>query len=208
LLPFVHSFAPDQRQRFYDRLTQIGSSSPKGCVQLADLFLDQGRTNDAKHQLLKAHALSATLPDSASLQTQIMTLAGKIEPNSWQEIEYTPEICRELGFVEIEKVTQPLEFTRLFGEPLVFFGRFSNTLRVTALTVRELMKDHYPVEHRSAEKGMRGFATEAFSGQKTGFSEHTLGDGGRAVIVRSEALPDSAGAKFTVRRQPNAGGTP
>lgn len=207
LLPFVYSFDPDQRQRFYDRLTQNGSSSPRSCVQLANLFLDQGRTNDAQHQLLKAHALSATLPDSASLQKQIMALAGKIQPLLWEKLEYTPEICRELGFVELEKVTQPLEFTRGFGEPLVFFGPFNNTLRVTALTVKAPMKDHYSVEHRHAEKGMRGVGTEAFSRLKSGFSEHTLGDGRRAVIVRSEALPDSAGAKFTVRPEPNAGGT-
>ena len=208
LLPFVHSFGVEQRRRFFERLAQTGSSSPKGCVQLADLFLDQGRTNDARHQLLKAHALNATRPDSETLKRHIEDLADKIQPQSRLELEYTPEICRELGFVEIEKVTQPLEFTRTFGEPLVFFVRFSNTLRVTALTVRELMEDHYSVEHRHAEKGMLGFATEAFSGQKTGFSEHTLGDGRRAVIVRSEALPDSAGAKFTARPQPNAGGTP
>ena len=80
LLPFVRSFEVEQRQRFYDRLIQIGSSSPKGCVQLADLFPDQGRTNDAKHQLLKAHALSATRPDSASLQKQIMELATRSNP--------------------------------------------------------------------------------------------------------------------------------
>ena len=214
LLPFVHSFEVEQRRRFFERLAQTRSSSPKGCVQLADLFLDQGRTNDAKHQLLKAHALSATRPDSQTLKRHIEDLAGKIQPQSRLELEYTPEICRELGFIEIEKVTQPMEFTRGFGEPLAFFVRISNpvepphtAIRIVALTVRALMNDICSVEHRSAEKGMHGFGNGAFSRLKSGFQEQTLG-GVRKVIVRSEALPDSAGAKFTVRPEPNAEVTP
>jgi hypothetical protein len=214
LLPFVHSFEVEQRRRFFERLAQTGSSSPKGCVQLADLFLDQGRTNDAKHQLLKAHALSATRPESQTLKRHIEDLAGKIQPQSRLELEYTPEICRELGFIEIEKVTQPMEFTRGFGEPLAFFVRISNPVepphtatRIVALTVRALMNDICSVEHRSAEKGMHGFGNGAFSRLKSGFQEQTLGSV-RKVIVRSEALPDSAGAKFTVRPEPNSEVTP
>jgi hypothetical protein len=214
LLPFVHSFEVEQRRRFFERLAQTGSSSPKGCVQLADLYLDQGRTNDAKHQLLKAHALSATRPDSQTLKKHIEDLAGKIQPQSRLELEYTPEICRELGFIEIETVTQPMEFTRGFGEPLAFFVRISNPVepphtatRIVALTVRALMNDICSVEHRSAEKGMHGFGNGAFSRLKSGFQEQTLGSV-RKVIVRSEALPDSAGAKFTVRPEPNAEVTP
>lgn len=214
LLPFVHSFEVEQRRRFFERLAQTRSSSPKGCVQLADLYLDQGRTNDAKHQLLKAHALSATRPESKTLKRHIEDLAGKIQPQSRLELEYTPEICRELGFIEIEKVTQPMEFTRGFGEPLAFFVRISNpvepphtAVRIVALTVRALMNDICSVEHRSAEKGMHGFGNGAFSRLKSGFQEQTLG-GVRKVIVRSEALPDSAGAKFTVRPEPNAEVTP
>ena len=214
LLPFVHSFEVEQRRRFFERLAQTRSSSPKGCVQLADLYLDQGRTNDAKHQLLKAHALSATRPDSQTLKRHIEDLAGKIQPQSRLELEYTPEICRELGFIEIETVTQPMEFTRGFGEPLAFFLRISNpvepphtAIRIVALTVRALMNDICSVEHRSAEKGMHGFGNGAFSRLKSGFQEQTLG-GVRKVIVRSEALPDSAGAKFTVRPEPNAEVTP
>lgn len=214
LLPFVHSFEVEQRRRFFERLAQTRSSSPKGCVQLADLYLDQGRTNDAKHQLLKAHALSATRPDSQTLKRHIEDLAGKIQPQSRLALEYTPEICRELGFIEIETVTQPMEFTRGFGEPLAFFVRISNpvepphtAVRIVALTVRALMNDICSVEHRSAEKGMHGFGNGAFSRLKSGFQEQTLG-GVRKVIVRSEALPDSAGAKFTVRPEPNAEVTP
>ncbi|MCX6860641.1 MAG: hypothetical protein NTX70_10515 [Verrucomicrobia bacterium] len=214
LLPFVHSFEVEQRRRFFERLAQTGSSSPKGCVQLADLFLDQGRTNDARHQLLKAHALSATRPDSQTLKRHIEDLAGKIQPPSRLELEYTPEICRELGFIEIETVTQPMEFTRGFGEPLAFFVRISNpvepphtAIRIVALTVRAPMNGICSVEHRSAEKGMHGFGNGAFSRLKSGFQEQTLG-GVRKVIVRSEALPDSAGAKFTVRPEPNAEVTP
>jgi len=215
LLPFVHSFDRDQRQRFYDRLTQIGSSSPRGCVQLADLFLDQGRTNDAKHQLLKAHALSATRPDSETLKRHIEDLAGKIQPQSPLDLEYTPEICRELGFIEIEKVTQPLEFTRGFGEPLVFFVRFSNpvepphtAIRIVALTVNAPAKGFHGYTLRRSEPGVRSCDSGDCFRQVGEVFTRTIGAGDQAMTVQAELLSDAKGVKFTVRPEPNAGGTP
>ena len=215
LLPFVHSFDRDQRQRFYDRLTQIGSSSPNGCVQLANLFLDQGRTNDARHQLLKAHALSATRPDSETLKRHIEDLAGKIQPQSPLDLEYTPEICRELGFIEIEKVTQPLEFTRPFGQPLAFFKRFSNpvepphtAIRIVALTVNAPAKGFHGYTLRRSEPGVRGCDSGDCFRKVGEVFTRTIGAGDQAVAVQAELLSDAKGVKFTVRRQPNAGGTP
>jgi len=215
LLPFVHSFEVEQRRRFFERLAQTGSSSPKGCVQLADLYLDQGRTNDAKHQLLKAHALSATRPDSKTLKRHIEDLADKIQPQSRLELEYTPEICRELGFVEIEKVTQPLEFTRGFGEPLVFFVRFSNpvepphtAIRIVALTVNAPAKGFHGYTLRRSEPGVRSCDSGDCFRQVGEVFTRTIGAGDQAVTVQAELLSDAKGAKFTVRPEPNAGGTP
>jgi hypothetical protein len=215
LLPFVHSFEVEQRRRFFERLAQTGSSSPKGCVQLADLFLDQGRTNDAKHQLLKAHALSATRPDSETLKRHIKDLAGKIQPQSRLELEYTPEICRELGFIEIEKVTQPMEFTRGFGEPLAFFVRFSNpvepphtAIRIVALTVNAPAKGFHGYTWRRSEPGVRSCDSGDCFRQVGEVFTRTIGAGDQAVTVQAEPLSDARGVKFTVRRQPNAEGTP
>jgi hypothetical protein len=215
LLPFIYSFDRDQRQRFYDRLTQIGSSSPKGCVQLADLFLDQGRTNDARHQLLKAQALSATRPDSETLKRHIEDLADKIQPQSRLELEYTPEICRELGFIEIETVTQPMEFTRGFGEPLAFFVRFSNPVepphtatRIVALTVNAPAKGFHGYTLRRSEPGVRSCDSGDCFRQVGEVFTRTIGAGDQAVTVQAELLSDAKGAKFTVRPEPNAGGTP
>jgi len=215
LLPFVHSFEVEQRLRFFERLAQTGSSSPKGCVQLADLFLDQGRTNDARHQLLKAQALSATRPDSETLKRHIEDLADKIQPQSRLELEYTPEICRELGFVEIEKVTQPLEFTRPFGQPLAFFKRFSNpvepphtAIRIVALTVNAPAKGFHGYTLRRSEPGVRSCDSGDCFRQVGEVFTRTIGAGDQAVTVQAELLSDAKGAKFTVRPEPNAGGTP
>jgi hypothetical protein len=215
LLPFVHSFEVEQRLRFFERLAQTGSSSPKGCVQLADLFLDQGRTNDARHQLLKAQALSATRPDSETLKRHIKDLADKIQPQSRLELEYTPEICRELGFVEIEKVTQPMEFTRPFGKPLAFFKRFSNpvepphtAIRIVALTVNAPAKGFHGYTLRRSEPGVRSCDSGDCFRQVGEVFTRTIGAGDQAVTVQAELLSDAKGAKFTVRPEPNAGGTP
>jgi hypothetical protein len=215
LLPFVHSFEVEQRLRFFERLAQTGSSSPKGCVQLADLFLDQGRTNDARHQLLKAQALSATRPDSETLKRHIKDLADKIQPQSRLELEYTPEICRELGFVELEKVTQPLEFTRPFGKPLAFFKRFSNpvepphmAIRIVALTVNAPAKGFHGYTLRRSEPGVRSCDSGDCFRQVGEVFTRTIGAGDQAMTVQAELLSDAKGAKFTVRPEPNAGGTP
>ena len=199
LMPFERSFEADQRRRFLDRLTRTGSASPRACLRLASHLLDLGRTNDARHHLLKAHALSATRPASETLTRRITDLAGKIQPEARRELEYTPEICRELGFVEIENVTQPTEFTRRFGDPLVFFGPFNHTLRITALTVKAPRDGSYPIEDRHSEKSMQGVVTGEFSSERPSHSEHTLGEGLRTVTVRAEALPDAGGVQFTVR---------
>ena len=184
-------------------------------MQLANLFLDQGRTNDAKHQLLKAHALSATRPDSASLQKQIMELADKIEPLLWGKFEYTPEICRELGFVELEKVTQPLEFTRPFGQPLAFFKRFSNpvepphtAIRIVALTVNAPAKGFHGYTLRRSEPGVRGCDSGDCFRKVGEVFTRTISTGDQAVTVQAELLSDAKGVKFTVRPEPNADGTP
>ena len=215
LLPFVHSFEVEQRRRFFERLAQTGSSSPKGCVQLADLSLDQGRTNDAWHQLLKAHALSATRPDSQTLKRHIEDLAGKIQPQSRLELEYTPEICRELGFVELEKVTQPLEFTRPFGQPLAFFKRFSNpvepphtAIRIVALTVNAPAKGFHGYTLRRSEPGVRGCDSGDCFRKVGEVFTRTISTGDQAVTVEAELLSDAKGVKFTVRPEPNADGTP
>jgi hypothetical protein len=198
-MPFMYSFTPDQRTRFFASLEKSGSRLPQGCLELARGFLELGRTNEAAHQLLRTHALSATRPDSDSLQQEIRKLAERISPKTPLNLGYTPEICRELGFIEIPQVARPMEFTRRLGEPLVLFGPFNDRIRITALTVRALGKGDYSVEDRRAERDMSGTGSSGFTNQKNAFLERTVSGGGRDVTIRHEILPDSSGVKFTVR---------
>ena len=207
-LPFMDSSTPDQRTRFFASLEKSGSRLPQGCFELAGRFLDQGRTNEAAHQLLRTHALSATRPDSDSLQDDIRRLAKRISPNTPLNLGYAPEICRELGFIEITQVARPMEFTRRLGEPLVLFGPSNDRIRITALTVRALGKDDYSVEDRRAERDMNGKGSSGFTNQKNAFFERTVSGGGRSVTVRHEILPDSSGVKFTVSPSPDQRASP
>jgi hypothetical protein len=201
-MPFMYSFTPDQETRFFASLEKTGSRSPQGCLELAHRFLEQGRTNEAAHQLLRTHALSATRPDSDRLQEDIRRLAERISPEPPLNLGYTPEICRELGFIEITQVAQPMEFTRRLGEPLVLFGPSNDRIRITALTVCALGKDGYSVEHRHAERDMNGTGSSGFTNQKNASLERTVSGGGRDVTVRHEILPDSSAVEFTVRPEP------
>jgi hypothetical protein len=181
---------------------------PQGCLELARGFLELGRTNEAAHQLLRTHALSATRPDSDSLQQEIRKLAERISPKTPLNLGYTPEICRELGFIEITQVARPMEFTRRLGEPLVLFGPSNDRIRITALTVRALGKDGYSVEDRRAEREMSGTGSSGFTNQKNAFFERTVSGGGRSVTVRHDILPDSSGVKFTVSPSPDTRESP
>ena len=197
-MPLMYSFTPDQRTRFFASLEKSGSRSAQGCIELALRFLEQGRTNEAAHQLLRTQALSATRSDSDALQEEIQRLAKQISPRAPLDLGYTPEICRELGFIEITQVVRPMEFTRRLGDPLALFGPFNDRLRITALTVRAIGKDGYSVEDRHAEQGMSGKGSSGFIHQKNAFFERTVSGGGRSVTIRHEILPDSSGVKFTV----------
>ncbi len=92
--------------------------------------------------------------------------------------------------------------------PLVFFGPFNETLRITVLTVKAPRDGTYPIKHRHAEKGIQGLGSEGFSSAGSSHSEHTLGGGLQAVTVRSEALPDARGVKFTVQPKQGAPSAP
>ncbi|HEX5399148.1 MAG TPA: hypothetical protein VFY06_08880, partial [Verrucomicrobiae bacterium] len=80
LLPFLNSFSKAQRQQFYDLVEKSPVTSPQACLQLAQHYLNQKRTNDAVHLLLRTKALAATLKDPASMNSRIEAILKKISP--------------------------------------------------------------------------------------------------------------------------------
>lgn len=198
LLPFLNSFSSDQRQRFFTLVERSPITSPQACLQLAEQYLNQKRTNDAIHLLLRAKALTGTIKDAAAQESRITDLAKKISPKKDLKLVVTPEICRELGFIELTNLTQVIEQTRNFGQPLVFFGSGPRGVRIMALTVSAPRKNSYPWLRVEAEDGMKSTSSSSFTpDSKHGWRYSTTMDG-KQMTITAVPLPAQSKVKMTV----------
>lgn len=199
LLPFSHAFTGEQRRRFYELVEKSPATSPNVSVQLAEYYLNQRRTNDAIHLLLRTKALVGTVKDAASVESRITDLAKKISPKKDLKLVVTPEICRELGFIETTNLTQTIEQTRNLGQPLIFFGAGNRGMRITSFIVGAPQKDNYPWLRLQAEDGMRSSSSSSFPANSKGGWQQTFVEDGQQVNISVVPLPDQSKVKFTVR---------
>lgn len=199
LLPFSHSFTGEQRGRFYELIEKSPVTSPNASVQLAEYYLNQKRTNDAIHLLLRTKALAGTIKDAASVESRISDLAKKISPKRELKLVVTPEICRELGFIETTNLTQTIEQTRNLGQPLVLFGTGDRGVRITSFIVGAPQKDNYPWLRLQAEDGMRSSSSSSFPANSKGGWQQTFVEDGQQVGISAVPLPDQSKVRFTVR---------
>ena len=199
MLPFVNSFSKAQRQQFYDLVEKSPITSPQACLQLAQHYLNQKRTNDTIHLLLRAKALAATLKDATSLNSSINAMVKKISPRKELKLEITPDLCRELGFLELTNLTQTIEQTRDFGQPLMFFGPGNRGVKIYALTISAPQKGAYPWMFLQAEDGMRSTSSSSFTPNNKGEWEHAISFGRQTLNLIVVPAPDKQQVKFTMR---------
>lgn len=199
LLPFSHAFTDEQRRRFYELVEKSPVTSPNASVQIAEYYLNQKRTNDAVHLLLRTKALVATVKDASSLESRISDLAKKISPKKDLKLTVTPEVCRELGFIETTNLTQTIEQTRNLGQPLIFFGTGNRGVRITSFIVGQPQKDNYPWLRLQAEDGMRSSSSSSFPANSKGGWQQTFVEDGQQVGISAVPLPGQSKVKFTIR---------
>ena len=199
LLPFVNAFTREQRGKFYELAEKSPVTSPQACLQLAQYYLTQKRTNDAVHLLLRTKALAATLKDATSLNSGIETMVKKISPKKEVKLEITPDLCRELGFLELTNLTQTIEQSRGFGQPLIFFGPGNRGVKISALTVSAPQKAAYPWLFVEAEDGMRSTSSSSFTPDNKGEWQHGISFDKRSLNLVVVPAPDKKQVKFTIR---------
>ena len=202
LLPFRNSLSRAQRDAFYALIEKSPATSPQACVQLADIYLNRKQTNDALNMLLRAKALTATLKDATTLQSSIEGVAKKISPKKTLKLEVTPEICRELGFLEITNLTQTVEQERAFGQALVFFGPGERGIRIFALTISPPQKKAYPWFMVQAEDGMRSSSWSSFTPTTRGDWRQSFNYDQQTVNIVAIPLPDQKRVKLTIQVGP------
>jgi hypothetical protein len=198
LLPFRNSFSSAQRQKFFERVEKDPVTSPQACVQLAEHYLQRKRTNDSIRLLIRAKALTATLKEPASLQSNIEGVAKKISPKKELELEVTPEICRELGFLELTNAPPIIGQNRGFDQPLVFFGPGKHGLKIYSLMVGSPQKETYPWRFVQSEDGVRSSSWSSFNPSSRGDWQHSFTFDGQQLKVTAIPLPDQKQVKFTV----------
>ena len=174
-------------------------TSPQACLQLAQHYLNQKRTNDSVHLLLRAKALAATLKDATSLDSSIKAMVKKISPRKELKLEITPDLCRELGFLELTNLTQTIGQTRDFGQPLVFFGPGNRGVKIYALTISAPQKGTYPWMFLQAEEGMRSTSSSSFTPNNKGEWQHAISIGSQTLKITAIPAPEKQQVKFTVQ---------
>ena len=199
LLPFVNTLTKEQRGKFYDLAEKSPGTSPQACLQLAQHYLTQKRTNDAVHLLLRTKALAATLKDATSLNSSIEAMVKKISPKKEVKLEITPDLCRELGFLELTNLAQAIEQRRGFGQPLIFFAPGNRGVKIFALTVSAPEKGAYPCLCVEAEEGMRSTSSSSFTPDNQGEWQHAISFDKQTLSLIVVPAPDKKQVKFTIR---------
>ena len=187
ILPFQDSLGPKLRSRFYELVEKSPVTSPQACVQLADIYFERKQTNSAINMLVRAKALSTSLRDASSVQSSIESTAKKISPKQTLKLEVTPEICRELGFLELTNAAQTFKVERSFGQPIYMFGAGKRGLQLVSLTVGAPQKGTYSWQFNDAGDTGRSTTWSSFTFGPTKSWEQTFDRYGSRMKIKVSA---------------------
>jgi hypothetical protein len=174
LLPFQNLFSSGQRERFYALLEKTPVASPRACLQLAEHYLHRKQTNDAVNMLIRAKALTATLNDYSTVESDIAAMAKKISPKKTLKLEVTPDAYRDLGFLEITNGPQTFELERAPGQPVLLFTTGVRGPVAFCLNIRPPQKDSYPWMLIESREGSRTSSSSNFTVPGSGKWEHSF----------------------------------
>jgi hypothetical protein len=198
LLPFQNTFTSGQRKRFFELVEKSPATSPRACIQLAQVYLNRKQTNDAIHLLARAKALTAAVKNASTLESSIEDIVKKISPKKPLKLMVTPEICHELGFLEITNLTQAVEQERHLGEPLILFGTNERGVRICSFIVSPPQKDYYPWLRLQAEEGMRSTSSSLHATNHANKWLESFSFNNKAVKITVVPLPDQKKVNFTI----------
>jgi len=202
LLPFRNSFSKSQRDKFYALMEKSPAASPAACVQLAEAYLYRKQTNAAVNLLLRAKALEVTVRDATSLNSSIEAAAKQISPKKTFKLDVTPEICRDLGFLEITNLPPTIEQTRVLGQALVFFGPSKRGVEIIALTVQPPQQGAYPWFRVRIEDSGRSSSWSTFTPTANGDWQYSFTYDQQTIKIVAVPLPDQNEVKYSIRVEP------
>jgi len=127
---------PQQLERLRSIIEQSSVRTLDGCLMLARYWADRGEMEKGRRLLLHARAMQRTEKGHNVRAEEIKNLAQKLGDESLAEVPITEEIFREMGFINIEQLTERMEIERSIDEPVLFYQRLDDDeLKTFALRV-------------------------------------------------------------------------
>ncbi len=163
LLPFQNVFSGAQRERFYALMEKTPATTPATGLSLAERRLNRKETNAAVNLLVQAKALAIAGNDPTAVLSNVESMAKRISPKQDLKLEVTPEVCRELGFLELTNATQTLELEREPGQPILWFGQGERGLTVLALVIQPPRHGVYQWKFSQARDGIESTTSSSFN---------------------------------------------
>jgi hypothetical protein len=137
LLVFEKYFrTPQQRERLRSIIEQSPVHTLDGCLVLAYYWADRGEMDKARESLLRARAMQYAEKEHNVKAQEIKSLAKKLGDEGLAEVPVDEKILSEMGFMNIEQLTESLKIEKALDEPVLFYRRLDNDqLQTFALRV-------------------------------------------------------------------------
>ncbi len=155
-----------------ERLQSIIEASPvhtlDGCLMLARYWADRGETDKGRESLLRARAMQRTEKDHNVRAEEIKNLAGELGDESLAEVPVAEEIFRQMGFINPEQLSEPVEIEKPINEPVLFYRRLGDgELQTFALRIIRSQESSYLVPyHLLTVESRKGSSSSSESGGK------------------------------------------
>ena len=150
LLVFEKYFrTPQQRERLRSIIEQSPVHTLDGCLVLAYYWADRGEMDKARGSLLRARAMQYAEKEHNVKAQEIKSLAKKLGDEGLAEAPLDENVLREMGFMNIEQLTESLEIEKALDEPVLFYRRLdSDQLQTFALRIVRSRELSSPVPYR------------------------------------------------------------
>jgi hypothetical protein len=137
LLVFEKYFCtPAQLERLKSIIEQSTVFTLDEYLMLARYWVDRGQIDKGRVALLRARAMQRTEKSHNIRTKEIKSLAKKLGAGSLAEGPVAEEIFQQIGFINIERLKEPIETEKSVNEPVLFYRRLNDgELQTFALRV-------------------------------------------------------------------------
>ena len=137
LLAFERCFrTPEQAERLRTAIEAGPLGSLDGFLALGRYWADRGQVDKAKESLMRARAMQHAEKQRNAKSGAIRALAKKLGDESLVETPVSEQVFCDVGFVNAEQLSGPLEIERALDEPVLLYRRLDGgRLHTVALRV-------------------------------------------------------------------------